>query len=236
MKAFGCEPDINSLSNRRRKLQPVEAVEDVDDVTLKIRKLEEDKDILEKRENHLIKQIEQQIIKAREFTKKGLDDKAKQCLKQSKIDKMMLESVRKQKDNQVTLICSIYQTQSSVDRIKSNQMGAEVMNALTKDISPDDVHVTIGDVNRGIDMSNRIQGILGEPIGDNTSIQSEVDDFKKMQEEALSEQLGEISVPRIGKENKDKLQLYSISNKNKRVTSQIDESEFEELERELNTS
>ncbi|GMH03734.1 hypothetical protein Nepgr_005573 [Nepenthes gracilis] len=128
-------------------------------------KLNETLEMLEKKEQVLMKKAAGEIGKAKEFTRAKNKRAAIQCLKKKKLYEQQIEqlgSMQLRIHDQMILLEGAKATTETVDALRS---GAAAMKAMHKATNIEDVDKTMDEINEQTENMKQIQEALSAPIG-----------------------------------------------------------------------
>ncbi|KAK4755923.1 hypothetical protein SAY87_009680 [Trapa incisa] len=130
-----------------------------------IDKLNESLEMLEKKENLLVKKASAEVEKAKEYSKAKKKNAALQCLKKKKLYEKQIEQLatfQLRIHDQMIMLESAKATTDTVDALR---IGASTMKAMNKATKIDDLERTMDEVNEQMEDMKQIQDALSAPIG-----------------------------------------------------------------------
>lgn len=130
-----------------------------------IDKLSETLEMLEKKENFLVKKAAAEVEKAKTYTKAKKKNAAIQCLKKKKMYETQIEqlgSYQLRIHDQMIMLEGAKATTETVDALRS---GAATMKSMHKATNIDDLDRTMDEVNEQTENMKQIQEALSTPIG-----------------------------------------------------------------------
>ncbi|XP_040997448.1 vacuolar protein sorting-associated protein 32 homolog 2-like [Juglans microcarpa x Juglans regia] len=154
-------------------------------------KLNETLEMLEKKENVLLKKASAEVEKAKEFTRAKNKKAAIQCLKKKKLYEQQIEQLgnfQLRIHDQMILLEGAKATTETVDALRT---GAAAMKAMHKATNIDDVDKTMDEINEQTENMKQIQEALSAPIGasadfDEDELEAELEELEGAE---LEEQL-----------------------------------------------
>ncbi|KAL4301725.1 hypothetical protein GQ457_10G017130 [Hibiscus cannabinus] len=154
-------------------------------------KLNETLEMLEKKENVLLKKAAAEVEKAKEYAKGRNKRAAIQCLKRKKLYEQQIEQLgnfQLRVHDQMILLEGAKATTETVDALRT---GAAAMKAMQKATNIDDVDKTMDEINEQTENMKQIQEALSNPIGasadfDEDELEAELEELEGAE---LEEQL-----------------------------------------------
>ncbi|XP_010540987.1 PREDICTED: vacuolar protein sorting-associated protein 32 homolog 2-like [Tarenaya hassleriana] len=154
-------------------------------------KLNETLEMLEKKENVLLKKASAEVEKAKEFTRAKNKRAAIQCLKRKRLYEQQVEQLgnfQLRIHDQMIMLEGAKATTETVDALRS---GAAAMKAMQKATNIDDVDKTMDEINEQTENMKQIQDALSAPIGaaadfDEDELEAELEELEGAE---LEEQL-----------------------------------------------
>ncbi|CAL5186377.1 unnamed protein product [Lathyrus oleraceus] len=154
-------------------------------------KLNETLEMLEKKENVLLKKSRAEVEKAKEFTKGKNKKAAIQCLKRKRLYEQQIEQLgnfQLRIHDQMIMLEGAKATTETVDALRT---GAAAMKAMQKATNIDDVDKTMDEINEQTENMKQIQEALSTPIGaaadfDEDELEAELEELESAE---LEEQL-----------------------------------------------
>ncbi|KAK4283918.1 hypothetical protein QN277_000819 [Acacia crassicarpa] len=154
-------------------------------------KLNETLEMLEKKENLLVKKVAGEVEKAKEYTRAKNKRAAIQCLKKKKLYEQQIEQLgnfQLRIHDQMILLEGAKATTETVDALRT---GASAMKAMQKATNIDDVDKTMDEINEQTENMKQIQEALATPIGasadfDEDELEAELEELEGAE---LEEQL-----------------------------------------------
>ncbi|KAK9052774.1 hypothetical protein SSX86_029404 [Deinandra increscens subsp. villosa] len=156
--------------------------QDAKDASTTFEKLNETLDMLEKKENVLLKKAAAEVERAKEFTRSKNKKAAIQCLKRKRLYEQQVEQLgnfQLRIHDQMIMLEGAKATTETVDALRT---GAQSMKAMQKAMNIDDVDKTMDEINEQTENMKQIQEALSMPIGAGT-------DFDEDELEAELEEL-----------------------------------------------
>ncbi|CAK8579464.1 unnamed protein product [Lathyrus sativus] len=156
-----------------------------------VNKLNETLDMLEKKENVLVKKAAAEVEKAKEFTKAKNKRAAIQCLKRKKLYEEQIEQLgnfQLRIHDQMIMLEGAKATTETIDALRT---GASAMKAMQKETNINDVDKTMDEINEQTENMKQIQETLSAPIGaaadfDEDELEAELEELEGAE---LEEQL-----------------------------------------------
>ncbi|XP_031375258.1 vacuolar protein sorting-associated protein 32 homolog 2-like [Punica granatum] len=149
-----------------------------------IDRLNETLEMLEKKENFLVKKASAEMEKAKEFTKAKKKNVALQCLKKKKMYEKQIEQLgtfQLRIHDQMIMLEGAKATTETVDALRT---GATTMKAMQKATNIDDLDRTMDEVNEQTENMKQIQDALSAPIGaaadfDEDELEAELEELEE---------------------------------------------------------
>lgn len=154
-------------------------------------KLMETLEMLEKKEQVLLKKAAAEVERAKEFTRAKNKRAAIQCLKRKRLYEQQVEQLgnfQLRIHDQMIMLEGAKATTETVDALRS---GAKAMKAMQKATNIDDVDKTMDEINEQTDNLRQIQEALATPIGgaefDEDELEAELEELEgaELEEELL---------------------------------------------------
>ncbi|KAL9225623.1 hypothetical protein vseg_001525 [Gypsophila vaccaria] len=153
-------------------------------------KLNEALEMLEKKEQVLIKKAAAEIERAKEYTRAKNKRAAIQCLKRKRLYEQQVEQLgnfQLRIHDQMIMLEGAKATTETVDALRS---GAKAMKAMQKATNIDDVDKTMDEINEQTENLRQIQDALAAPIGANDFDEDELEaELEELEGAELEEQL-----------------------------------------------
>ncbi|KAL9247380.1 hypothetical protein vseg_020819 [Gypsophila vaccaria] len=153
-------------------------------------KLSEALEMLEKKEQVLIKKAAGEVEKAKEFTRAKNKRAAIQCLKRKRLYEQQVEQLgnfQLRIHDQMIMLEGAKATTETVDALRS---GAKAMKDMQKATNIDDVDKTMDEINEQTENLRQIQEALSAPIGANDFDEDELEaELEELEGAELEEQL-----------------------------------------------
>ncbi|KAB1219784.1 hypothetical protein CJ030_MR3G005793 [Morella rubra] len=152
-------------------------------------------EMLEKKENVLLKKATAEVEKAKEFTRAKNKKAAIQCLKKKRLYEQQIEQLgnfQLRIHDQMILLEGAKATTETVDALRT---GASAMRAMHKATNIEDVDKTMDEINEQTENMKQIQEALSAPIGaaadfDEACFQDELEaELEELEGAELEEQL-----------------------------------------------
>jgi len=155
-----------------------------------IDKLHETVEMLEKKEQVLLKKAAGEVEKAKEFTRAKNKRAAIQCLKRKRLYEQQVEQLgnfQLRLHDQIIMLDSAKMTTDTVGALRS---GAKAMKDMQKATNIDDVDKTMDEINEQTENLRQIQDALSAPIGANDFDEDELEaELEELEGAELEEQL-----------------------------------------------
>lgn len=155
-------------------------------------KLNETLEMLEKKEQVLLKKAASEVERAKEFTRAKNKRAAIQCLKRKRLYEQQVEQLgnfQLRIHDQMIMLEGAKATTETVDALRS---GAKAMKAMQKATNIDDVDKTMDEINEQTDNLRQIQEALATPLGaaadfDEDELEAELEELEgaELEEELL---------------------------------------------------
>jgi len=159
-------------------------------------KLSEALEMLEKKEQVVIKKAAGEVEKAKEYTRAKNKRAAIQCLKRKKLYEQQVEQLgnfQLRIHDQMIMLEGAKATTETVDALRS---GAKAMKDMQKATNIDDVDKTMDEINEQTENLRQIQDALAAPIGPNDFDEDELEaELEELEEAELEGQLPVADVP-----------------------------------------
>jgi len=170
----------------KKKEKPVSTKESIS-------KLRETIDVLDKREQFLMKKVEKETALAKDYMKKKNKSAALACLKRKKVYESQIEKLSAARMTIETQSMTIEGAQVNLEAMTAMKLGASSMKTIHKDLNIDKVDDTMDEIREQMDVANEISDAISQPLGgtviDDDDLLAELDDLS---EEALNDQLNGI--------------------------------------------
>ncbi|KAI9298179.1 vacuolar protein sorting-associated protein 32-like protein 2-like protein [Neoconidiobolus thromboides FSU 785] len=164
-----------------------------------ITKLRENSLLLEKREQHLQKLIDQEVIKAKKFIAESNKRKALEALKRKKQWEDQINKIGNTRLNIDTLLMTIENSKIDLETVNVMKQGASAMKAMQKEMKIEKVEDVMDDVRDQMSNANTISEALSESI--DVGMEYDEDDLMKELEEfetdLIDQQLEEAQAPPV---------------------------------------
>ncbi|KAL9244590.1 hypothetical protein vseg_018355 [Gypsophila vaccaria] len=161
-----------------------------------LQKMSEALEMLEKKEQVLIKKAAAEIEKAKEYTRAKNKRAAIQCLKRKKLYEQQVEQLgnfQLRIHDQMIILEGAKATTETVDALRS---GAKAMKDMQKATNIDDVDKTMDEINEQTENLRQIQDALAAPIGTNDFDEDELEaELEELEGAELEEQLLQPAMP-----------------------------------------
>ncbi|PWZ04784.1 hypothetical protein Zm00014a_001871 [Zea mays] len=146
-------------------------------------------EMLEKKENLLVKKANLEVEKAKNFTKAKNKRAAIQCLKRKRLYEQQIEQLgnfQLRIHDQMIMLEAAKATTETVDALRT---GASAMKAMHKSTNIDDVDKTMDEINDNMENMRQIQDLLSAPMGaaadfDEDELEAELADLEGEELEA----------------------------------------------------
>jgi len=162
-----------------------------------ISKLRDAAETMQKREEHLLRKMDNEIKLAKEFSAKGKKREALTCIKRKKMYEKQVEQITNAKMTLETQQLALEGVNLNVAVLSAQKAGADAMNRATKQIGGvEGVEEIVDSVEEGLQDADEIGQAVGRSI--NTGIDMDDDDLlaelEALEEEELTDQLTSVSV------------------------------------------
>ena len=190
---------------------------------------------LEKRQQLLMKKMEHESERARQFLANGNRTSAKQCLVNKKQLEAQYNTLSGQISNLNATNASLENAVLNVDVIKSTKTTTDAMNQLFKGIGGiDRVEDIMDDSRETMTMADELGRALAQPMGDTIDDDELEDEYAALEESILDQQLqsmrvGQSKLPTLGTE----AAAAAVASKKKTPVAVQEDEEFGDLEAEL---
>jgi len=165
-------------------------------------KLQETRELLEKKERVLQKKIDGELQKAKEYSKAKNKRAAIQCLKKKKMYEAQLETLSnfqlRIQDQEVMMEGAT----ATYEVVGVMQTSSQVLKNVQKKMNIDDVDKTMDDINEQTDNIRAIQETLAQPVGiaaefDDDELLNELEelDALEMDEELMAAPTAQVAAP-----------------------------------------
>jgi len=156
-----------------------------------IQKLGETEELLVKRRNLLEKKIEQEMERAREFTRTKNKRAALMALKKKKLYENQLEAVENNimRVNEQQMMLENQRT--TVETVAALSNAAKASKQTMHEMKIENVDKVLDEINDQTDQMEQIQQAMGQPIGSAADIDEDdlLNELEEMEQEQLDEQL-----------------------------------------------
>lgn len=209
----------------KKKQTDIKVSRDTEQNTNKsIEKMHETVELLEKRQKLLLKKMDEETAKAKEFVAKNNKPAAMRCLKNKKTHQAQYDKLSAQITNMTTMIAGLENAAIDVETLKAQQQGANALKQIYKETGGiDKVEDMVDDVRETMDRAKELSEALSQSIGDPLDEDELEDELNALEEETLDSQLDQ-----IGSLDKTKIPTGPIAAKKKKQAD-----EFADLEAEL---
>lgn len=151
------------------------------DTEKNIHKLKDQLVLLEKRENLIVKKIEQEEAKAKNSLKNNNKPEAIKFLKNKKLYQDQLQNIQNQKFNIETMIIKIEDAIINADVIKSQETASNTIKTLYNNVSIESIDKKMEDIRETFEKSNEISDVISQPL--QTFDESEIlDELESLEE------------------------------------------------------
>jgi len=162
-----------------------------------IAKLRDASETMQKREEHLLRKIDGEISKAKEFSAKGKKHEALTCLKRKKMYEKQVEQITNAKMTLETQQLALENVNLNVAVLSAQKAGADAMTRATKQIGGvEGVEEIVDSVEEGLQDADEIGQAMGRSI--NSGIDMDDDELlaelEGLEQEDLTDQLTNVSV------------------------------------------
>eukprot|EP01024_Parvocaulis_polyphysoides_P044288 TRINITY_DN40788_c0_g1_i2.p2 TRINITY_DN40788_c0_g1~~TRINITY_DN40788_c0_g1_i2.p2 ORF type:complete len:236 (+),score=54.42 TRINITY_DN40788_c0_g1_i2:158-865(+) len=204
-----------------------------------ISNLTQQEEQLYKRKQLLESRVEQELAKAKEFTRKKQQKQALLCLKKKKMYEQQIEQI----ENMILRVSEqrmlVENSRTTADVLKTMKEGAQASKQTMQEVKIEKVDQVMDEINEQNEEMRAIQEALGQPVG----MAADLDDFeledelKNMEEELLQEQLLEpapVPVTRVHGDALPNAPKKEVTASTTTATQKTQEElELEELEKEM---
>ncbi|KAJ8446141.1 hypothetical protein Cgig2_000938 [Carnegiea gigantea] len=128
-------------------------------------KLHETLEMLEKKEQVLLKKASAEVEKAKEFTRAKNKRAAIQCLKRKRLYEQQIEQLGNFQLRIHDQMIMLEGAKATTETVAALRTGANAMKAMQKATNIDDVDKTMDEINEQTDNLRQIQEALAQPIG-----------------------------------------------------------------------
>ncbi|KAK4049375.1 hypothetical protein ACM66B_002661 [Microbotryomycetes sp. NB124-2] len=146
--------------------------------------------MLDKKEEHLTKKIEDETRKARAnaTTKPNV---AKQALRQRKLYENELESIAGRKMTLTTQVNAIESANMNKETLEAMKKGADVLKGIHGKLNVDKVDATMDDVRNQLELTNEISEAISNPAGMGIDVDDQelADELAELEQEELNKRL-----------------------------------------------
>uniref|UniRef100_A0A7C8ZYX9 Arylamine N-acetyltransferase n=1 Tax=Opuntia streptacantha TaxID=393608 RepID=A0A7C8ZYX9_OPUST len=154
-------------------------------------KLHETLEMLEKKEQVLLKKASAEVEKAKEFTRAKNKRAAIQCLKRKRLYEQQIEQLGNFQLRIHDQMIMLEGAKATTETVAALRTGASAMKAMQKATNIDDVDKTMDEINEQTDNLRQIQEALAQPIGaaadfDEDELEAELEELEGAE---LEEQL-----------------------------------------------
>lgn len=154
-------------------------------------KLHETLEMLEKKEQVLMKKAAAEVEKAKEFTRAKNKRAAIQCLKRKRLYEQQVEQLGNFQLRIHDQMIMLEGAKATTETVAALRTGANAMKAMQKATNIDDVDKTMDEINEQTDNLRQIQDALAQPIGaaadfDEDELEAELEELEGAE---LEEQL-----------------------------------------------
>lgn len=154
-------------------------------------KLHETLEMLEKKEQVLLKKASAEVEKAKEFTRAKNKRAAIQCLKRKRLYEQQIEQLGNFQLRIHDQMIMLEGAKATTETVAALRTGANAMKAMQKATNIDDVDKTMDEINEQTDNLRQIQEALAQPIGaaadfDEDELEAELEELEGAE---LEEQL-----------------------------------------------
>ncbi|XVF88671.1 hypothetical protein PTKIN_Ptkin19aG0069200 [Pterospermum kingtungense] len=160
-------------------------------VPLTLEKLTETLEMLEKKENVLLKKAAAEVEKAKEFAKNRDKRAAINCLKRKRLFEQQIEHLANYQLRIHDSMIQLEGAKATTETVDALRTGAAAMKAMQKATNIDDVDKTMDEINEQTENMRQIQEALATPIGaaadfDEDELEAELEELEGAE---LEEQL-----------------------------------------------
>jgi len=155
-----------------------------------ISKLRETLDMLEKREQFLMKKCDQQVMEAKKFMAAKNKRAALMCLKRKKTYEVQVEKISGARMTIEQQVMTLEGANVSLEAMNAMKMGAASMKSIHNDINIDKVDDTMEEIREQMDIANEINDAISTPLGGEVMDEDELlGELEELEQESLDEQL-----------------------------------------------
>jgi len=152
--------------------------------------------MLEKRESVLLKKIDAEIEKAKQYTREKNKRAALQCLKKKKMYEQQAEALQNNMLRITDQKIMLEGAKTTMETVNAMKQGANTMKQMQKETNIDDVDKTMDEINETTDQFKQIQEALGAPLAGAEFDEDELDaELQELEAEELEKQLLEPVAP-----------------------------------------
>lgn len=161
-----------------------------------IAKLRETLDMLEKREQFLMKKCEGQVAEAKKFMAAKNKRAALMCLKRKKTYEVQVEKIAGARMTIEQQVMTLEGANVSLEAMNAMKMGAASMKAIHNDINIDKVDDTMEEIREQMDIANEINDAISTPLGGEMMDEDELlSELEELEQESLDETLLQMNNP-----------------------------------------
>eukprot|EP01025_Chloroclados_australasicus_P017228 TRINITY_DN1876_c0_g1_i4.p1 TRINITY_DN1876_c0_g1~~TRINITY_DN1876_c0_g1_i4.p1 ORF type:complete len:232 (-),score=60.00 TRINITY_DN1876_c0_g1_i4:418-1113(-) len=201
-----------------------------------ISNLSQQEEQLQKRKGLLEQRVEQELNKAKEFTRKKQQKQALLCLKKKKIYEQQIEQI----ENMILRVSEqrmlVEGSRTTADVLKTMKEGAAAAKQTMNEVKIENVDQVMDEINEQNEEMRAVQDALGQPVGmaaDLDDLELE-DELQQMEEELLQEQLLQPAAVPINKVQEQAPVLPEAPTQTAAKAQKTkEELELEELEKEM---
>ncbi|KAK3027105.1 hypothetical protein RJ639_042399 [Escallonia herrerae] len=145
------------LGRRRTRKEP--------SVLATLDQLRESLESLEKKENHYLKKVDEEIKKAKDFSRAKNKRAALKCLKQKRQYELQIEQLGNYQLRIHDQMITLEGTRATTGAVDALRTGAAAMKAMLKATNINDVDRTMDEINEQTESIRQIQDALATPVG-----------------------------------------------------------------------
>lgn len=162
-----------------------------------IAKLRDNLEMLQKREDHLVRKMDNEIKMAKEFSAKGKKREALTCIKRKKMYEKQVEQIINSRITLETQQLALESVNLNVQVMSAHQAGANAMNRAVRDMGGvERVEEIMDSVEEGFQDANEIQDAMGRQV--NSGIDADDDELlaelEGLEQDDLTDQLTAVNV------------------------------------------
>jgi len=188
---------MNFFGRPRNQPARQQARQATPDVAQSILKLRQTVETLDKRESHIQKKVEAQMLEAKQRMKKGDKRSALYCMKRKKMFEGEIDKIRGARMTLEQQMMALESSATTMETFRAMQEGNQAMRSVRANVDADRVVETMDDIRDEIEEANDISAAIGQPLDDaledDEALLAELNEMEQLElEESL---LGTPAVP-----------------------------------------